>query len=67
MSAVLRGRVDCIVLTGGMANAETLVDLISERISFIAPVKVLAGEEELEALATGALRALRGETEALKY
>ncbi len=67
MSAVLAGNVDCIVLTGGMANAETLVDLISERISFIAPVQVLAGEEELEALATGALRVLRGETKALKY
>lgn len=67
MATVLRGNVDLIVLTGGMANAKTLVDLITERIAFIAPVQVLAGEEELEALAAGALRVLRGEVKALKY
>ena len=67
MSAVLKGNVNLIVLTGGMANAKTLVDLITERIAFIAPVQVLAGEEELEALASGALRVLRGEASALEY
>jgi butyrate kinase len=67
MSAVLKGEVDCVVLTGGMANAETLVNLITERVSFIAPVQILAGEEELEALASGALRVLRGEVNVLKY
>lgn len=67
MATVLKGEVDLIVITGGMANAKTLVDLISERVSFIAPVEVLAGEEELEALVSGALRVLRGESEALRY
>lgn len=67
MSAVLKGQVDFIVLTGGMAHAKTMVDLITERIAFIAPVQVLAGEEELEALASGTLRVLRGEASALKY
>ncbi len=67
MSAVLKGNVDLLVITGGMANAKTLVDLITERITFIAPVRVLAGEEELEALASGALRVLRGEASSLEY
>jgi butyrate kinase len=67
MAAVLKGKVDLIVITGGMANAKSLVDLITEKISFIAPVQVLAGEEELEALASGALRVLRGEDRALDY
>ena len=67
MSTVLEGRVDRIVLTGGMANAANLVKLISGRVSFIAPVEVLPGEEELEALAAGALRVLRGDEEALVY
>lgn len=67
MSTVLEGRVDRIVLTGGMANAANLVKLISGRVSFIAPVEVLPGEEELEALAAGALRVLRGVEEALVY
>jgi butyrate kinase len=67
MAAVLKGKVNLIVITGGMANAKTLVDLITEKISFIARVQVLAGEEELEALASGALRVLRGEDRALDY
>jgi butyrate kinase len=67
MAAVLKGRVDFIVITGGMAYAANLVNMIMERISFIAPVQVIPGEEELEALADGALRVLRGETEALRY
>jgi butyrate kinase len=67
MSAALEGQVDRIVLTGGMANAATLVNLISARVSFIAPVEILPGEEELEALAAGALRVLRGAEEALVY
>lgn len=67
MSTVLKGKVDLIVITGGMANAITLVELITDRITFIAPVQVLAGEEELEALVSGALRVLRGEDRALDY
>jgi len=67
MAAVLEGRVDRVVLTGGMANAASLVKIITKRVSFIAPVEVLPGEEELEALAAGALRVLRGDEEALAY
>jgi butyrate kinase len=67
MSTVLEGRVDRIILTGGMAYATNLVKLISGRVSFIAPVEVLPGEEELEALAAGALRVLHGYEEALVY
>jgi butyrate kinase len=67
MAAVLKGAVDLVVITGGMANAVKLVTLIQERISFIAPVQVIPGEEELEALAAGALRVLREEEKALSY
>lgn len=67
MAAVLKGVVDGTVLTGGMANDQQLADQITEHISFIAPVMVFPGEEELEALAAGALRVLRGEEKALRY
>lgn len=67
MSAVLDGQVDYIVLTGGMAHAENFVRMIDKKVSFIAPLSVIPGEEELEALAAGALRVLRGEAEALNY
>ena len=61
MSTVLNGNVDAIVLTGGLANSSMLVDSIAERVSFIAPVKVYPGEQEMLALAAGALRVLIGE------
>ena len=66
MSTVLNGNVDAIVLTGGLANAAMLVDLIVERVKFIAPVKVYPGEQEMRALAAGALGVLSG-TEAIKH
>ncbi|HNV35091.1 MAG TPA: butyrate kinase [Bacillota bacterium] len=61
MAAALSGRVDVIVITGGMARSNRLVDEISRRVSFIAPVRAYPGEDELEALAMGTLRVLRGE------
>lgn len=67
MSAVLDGKVDLVVLTGGMAHAVNLVAMIRKKVSFIAPLTVIPGEEELEALAAGALRVLLGEAEALIY
>ena len=67
MSAVLDGAVDRIILTGGMAHSQKLVDAITGRVAFIAPVVVVPGEEELEALAAGALRVLAQEEEALAY
>ena len=67
LSTVVKGAIDCILITGGMANADFLVDLSSERISFLAPIKTYPGEEEMHALAEGVLRVLRKEEEPLNY
>jgi butyrate kinase len=61
MATVLEGRVDAILLTGGMAHSLALVRKITEGTGWIAPVVVYPGEEELLALVEGALRVLRGE------
>lgn len=66
-ATVLKGQVDAIVLTGGMANSDRFTSLISERVEFIAPVLLYKGEDELSALAEGALRVLRGEEKAKEY
>ncbi|MCL1895976.1 MAG: butyrate kinase [Clostridiales bacterium] len=65
LSAVLCGKADAIVLTGGVVNSRYISDGIKGRVGFIAPVLVYPGEFEMEALANGALRVLRGE-EAVK-
>jgi len=67
MSTVLFGEVDAIALTGGVAKSERFVDLIKKRVSHLAPVFVFPGEEEMKALALGALRVLRGEEKAKVY
>lgn len=67
MAAVLKGRIDAIILTGGLSHIENLTDTISKYVSFLAPVKVMAGEFEMEALAAGAARVLTGKEEALEY
>jgi butyrate kinase len=67
MAVVLSGVVDKIVLTGGVAYSKRIVEAITERVKFIAPVVVLPGEEELESLAGGAIRVLRGEEAAQVY
>ncbi len=67
LSTVLMGKVDAIVLTGGIAYSKMITDWISERVSFLAPVEVMAGENELESLAFGALRVLNGEEKAKTY
>ncbi len=67
LSAVLMGEVDVIILTGGIAYSEMLTKEISKYVSFIAPVVVLAGEKELESLAFGALRILKGEENAHEF
>jgi butyrate kinase len=64
MTAALNGRVDAILLTGGMAHSEKLIAGLRAGIEWIAPVVVYPGEDELQALAEGALRVLRGEEEA---
>jgi len=61
MAAVLKGEVDAIILTGGLARSKMLTDWIKERTSFIAPVLLYPGEDEMRALAEGALRVLKGE------
>ncbi|WP_243290188.1 butyrate kinase [Bacillus sp. FJAT-47783] len=66
-SAVLKGQVDAIVLTGGLAYGKEFVQEISSYIDWIADVVVFPGENELQALAEGALRVLRGEEEAKVY
>ena len=63
LAAAASGKVDCIVLTGGIAYSEYVTGYIKEHVSFIAPVEVMPGEIEMEALASGALRVLRGEEE----
>lgn len=52
---------DAIILTGGLARSKRLTDAIKERVSFLGPVEIIAGENEMESLAMGALRVLRGE------
>lgn len=66
-STVLYGKVDGIILTGGLAYSEFFIDLIKKRIEWIAPVYVVPGENELQALVEGALRVIRGEEEAKIY
>lgn len=66
-AASMQGRVDSIVITGGGAYSDLLYSWIEEAVRFIAPVKRFPGELELEALAQGALRVLRGEEEARVY
>ncbi|MCR4426067.1 MAG: butyrate kinase [Firmicutes bacterium] len=59
-AAVLSGNVDAIILTGGAARSQMLVDWITQRVKFIAPVMVYPGENEMEALAEAGLRVLSG-------
>lgn len=66
-SAVLYGKVDAIVLTGGLAYGKGFVNEISERVNWIADVIIHPGENELQALAEGALRVLRGEEVGKNY
>ena len=67
LSIVLKGKCDAIILTGGVARSQMLTDRIKEYVSFIAPVAVLPGENEMEALALGGLRLLSGEETARQY
>ncbi|WP_040212963.1 butyrate kinase [Clostridium polynesiense] len=66
-SAVLCGKVDAILLTGGIAYGEEVVNAIKEKTSWIAPIAVYPGEDEMLALAQGGLRVLTGEEEAKEY
>lgn len=61
MAAVLRGNVDALLLTGGMAHSQRVVGLLRTYTNWIAPISVYPGEDELRALTEGVLRVLRGE------
>jgi butyrate kinase len=63
MAAVLHGRVNAVLFTGGMAHSQRLVSALTEYVSWIAPIAVYPGEDELQALVEGALRVLRHEEE----
>ena len=67
MAAALHGQVDGILLGGGMVHNKELVEQITGACSFIAPVSAYPGEFEMEAMAAGAIRALKGEEQVRKY
>jgi len=62
-AAVLAGEVDAIILTGGMANSARITDYIRSMVGFIAPVVLIPGEREMEALCRSAFDALSGSME----
>ena len=64
MAAVLEGRVDALLLTGGMAYSERVIAKLRRHLGWIAPVHVYPGEDELQALAEGVFRVLDGEERA---
>ena len=66
-ATVLKGQLDAIVLTGGIAHSKMLTGWIRERVGFLASVLIYPGEDEMEALTQGALRVLRGEEKAKVY
>ncbi|WP_101773361.1 butyrate kinase [Peptostreptococcus faecalis] len=66
LSVVENGKIDAILLTGGMSHSKMLTDWIIERVSFIAPVKLYPGEFEMKALAAGGYRIMKGQEKADK-
>lgn len=67
MAVTLKGEVDAILLTGGIAHSKVITEAISDYCRFLAPIEVYPGENELQALAMNALRVLRGEMSAKNY
>ncbi len=66
-ATVLKGKVDAILLTGGMANSDFITSNIRERVEFIAPVIIIPGEREMEALCLNAYEALTGQQELQEF
>lgn len=66
-AAVLKGKVDAIIVTGGVAYNKFVTDRIEQRVSFIAPLHILPGENELLSMTNGVLRVLEGKEEAGTY
>ena len=67
LGAVFCGKVDAILLTGGLARSEYIISRLRQRIEFLAPVYCFPGEDEMEALALNALAVLRGQRVAKEY
>ena len=66
-AAILRGKVDAIILTGGFARDKMFTGWIAERTRFLAEIVVMPGEDEQQALCAAALRVLTGQEQALEY
>lgn len=67
MATVVEGEVDYIILTGGIAYSKLFTNWVIKRVKFIAPIEMMPGENEMESLALGTLRVLKGEEEAHEY
>ena len=67
LAADVNGAVDAIILTGGIAHSEMITNQVRQRVTFIAPLAIIAGENEMQALADGVGRVLRGEESAQVY
>jgi len=66
-SAALKGKVDAILITGGIANNNAIMESLKEYVEWIAPMFIYPGEDEMEGLVMGVLRVLRGEEEEKEY
>lgn len=67
LSTCVLGKVDAIILTGGIAYSKMFTKWVEDRVSFIGPVKIYPGEHEMQALANGIIRVLDGKEEARQY
>jgi butyrate kinase len=67
MATVVAGKVDAIILTGGIAHGQAITQPITELVEFIAPVEVYPGENELESLAENGYGVIAGEFEVKHY
>lgn len=67
LATVVSGQLDSVILTGGCAYSRMLTDLVRDRVAFLAPVTVVPGAKEMEALAEGVLRVLGGKEPAHRY
>ncbi len=61
LAVVVNGRIDCVILTGGIAHSEMLTGMIAERVAFLGPLEIVPGEYEMQALYEGVMRVLNGQ------
>ena len=64
LAATVNGEIDAVILTGGVANSKLFVELVAPRVKFLGPLAVIAGENEMDALAQGILRIVKGQEKA---